>query len=158
MTTCPRLRWGGWERGAHLLDVETGAVVGRAKNLPPDPLTLLQRLMWTTLIAFLRPSGGGAGNGATMACGRARGQVQIYNVRSSSSVRRPASATPERMLCHRVTMLCQLGPGGGLCGGNVLAAGDAEGDVHLHNLRKLFAGWYATSGKSRSGVWVGLVG
>ncbi len=73
-------------------------------------------------------------------------------------MRHPASATPEGMLCHGVTVLCQLDPGGGSCGRNVLAAGDAEGDVHLHNLRKLSAGWYTTSGKSRLGVWVGLVG
>jgi hypothetical protein len=128
------------ERGARLLDVETGAVVWRAENLSPDPRTLLQRLMWTTPIAFLRPSGGGAGNGVTMACETVRGQVQIYDFWSSLSVRRPASATPEGMLCHCVTVLCQLGPGDGLCGGNVLAAGDAVGVVHLLHLRKLSAG------------------
>ncbi len=55
-----------------------------------------------------------------------------------------------------MTVLCQLGPGGGSCGGNVLAAGDAVGDVHLLDLRKLSAGRYARSGKSRSGE--GLVG
>jgi hypothetical protein len=85
---------GGRERSARLLDVETGAVVWRAKNLPPESRTSLHRFMWTTSIAFLRPSGCGAGDGATMACGTARGQVQIYDVRSSLSVRRPASATP----------------------------------------------------------------
>ena len=146
---------GGRERGARLLDVETGAVVWKAKNLPPDPRTLLQKMMWTTSIAFLRSDdGGGAGDGAgvtsdTMACGTACGQVQIYDVRSSSTVRRPASYTPERMIEHRVTALCQLG-------GNVLAAGDAVGDVHLLDLRKLSTGRYLTAKKSRSGEETGL--
>ena len=42
--------------------------------------------------------------------------------------------------------------------GNVLVAGDAVGDMHLLDLRKLPAGRYATSKKSRSGVGAGLVG
>ncbi len=104
---------GGQERGTWVLDVETGAVVWRAKNLPQDPRMLLQGLMWTTLIAFLCPSGGRAGNGAMMACRTVQSQVQIYNVRSSLSVRHPASGTPEGMLCHRMMVMCQLGPGGG---------------------------------------------
>jgi hypothetical protein len=135
------------ERGARLLEVETGAVVWRVKNLPPEPRTLLQRFIWTTSIAFLCLLGGGAGDGAAMACGTARGQVQIYDVRSSSSVHCPAFATPEGMLCHCMTVLCQLGPGGGSCGGDVLEAGDAVGDVHLLDLRKLSAGQYARAGK-----------
>jgi hypothetical protein len=91
-------------------------VVGRAKNLPPDPRTLLQRLMWITLIVFLRPSGGRAGDGTTMACGRARGQVQIYDVRFSSSVRRPA-------VCGAVCKVREVKVGGG--GGIGGAAGGA---------------------------------
>ncbi len=66
------------------------------------------------------------------------------------SVRRPTSVIPERMLCHHVVVLCQLGLGGGLCGGNVLATGDAVGDVHLLNLRKLSVGQYTMSRKLRS--------
>jgi hypothetical protein len=54
--------------------------------------------MWTTLTTFLRPSGSRAGNGAMMACWTAWGQVQIYDVHSSLSVCRPASATSEGML------------------------------------------------------------
>jgi hypothetical protein len=107
--------------------------------------------MWTTSIPFLRLSGGGAGDGATMACGMARGQVQIYDVRSSSSVRRPASGILEGMLCHCVSVLYQLGPGGDSCRGTVLAAGDAVGDVHLLDLLKLSTGRCATSEKSRLG-------
>jgi ribosome biogenesis protein NSA1 len=149
---------GGRERGARLLDVETGVVIWKAKNLPPDPLTLLQKLMWTTSISFLRSGGdGGGGGGAgggetddTMACGTACGQVQIYDVRSPSSVRRPSSYTPERMLEHRITALCQL------MGGNVLAAGDAAGDVHLLDLRRLSTGRYLSARKSRSGEEAGL--
>jgi hypothetical protein len=98
------------------------------------------------------------GDGVMMACGTAQGQVQIYGIRSFSSVCHPASAAPEGMLCHRVTVLCQLGPGGSLCRGNVLAAGDAVGNVHLLDLRKLSTGGYATSRKSRSGEGAGLVG
>ena len=148
---------GGRERGARLLDVETGVVIWKAKNLPPDPLTLLQKLMWTTSISFLRSGGDGGGGGAgggetndTMACGTACGQVQIYDVRSPSSVRRPSSYTPERMLEHRITALCQL------MGGNVLAAGDAAGDVHLLDLRRLSTGRYLSAKKSRSGEEAGL--
>ncbi len=73
-------------------------------------------------------------------------------------MRRPPSVNPEGMLCHCVTVLCQLGLGDGLCGGNVLVAGDAVGNVHLLNLHKLSTGWYATSGKSRLGKGTGLVG
>jgi len=147
---------GGRERGARLLGVETGVVIWKAKNLPPDPHTLLQKLMWTTSISFLRSGGdgggdaGGGGTNDTMACGTACGQVQIYDVRSSSSVRRPSSYTPERMLEHRITALCQL------MGGNVLAAGDAAGDVHLLDLRKLSTGRYLSAKKSRSGEETGL--
>ena len=156
-----KLAVGGRERGARLLDVETGVVIWKAKNLPPDPHTLLQKLMWTTSMSFLRSGGdgggcdggGGAGGGETndtMACGTACGQVQLYDVRSSSSVRRPSSYTPEGMLEHRITALCQL------MGGNVLAAGDAAGDVHLLDLRKLSTGRYLSAKKSRSGEETGL--
>ena len=78
---------GGHERGTRLVNVITGAIVWKAKNLPPDSQTLLQCMMWTTSLQFLYGGGGELDN--IMACGTAYGHVQLYDVRASSSVRRP---------------------------------------------------------------------
>lgn len=134
---------GGRERGTRLVNVETGAVVWKAKNLPPDSQTLLQRMMWTTYIKFLH--GGEFDN--VMTCGTAYGQVQLYDVRASSSVRRPTAYTPDNMLSHRITSMCQMGDST-----NILAVGDTIGDIHLLDIRKLSAGRYQSSArKSKTG-------
>ena len=41
-----RIAVGGRERAATVLDLATGKVVFKAKNLPPDPQTLLQHPIW----------------------------------------------------------------------------------------------------------------
>ena len=76
---------GGHERGTRLVNVITGAIVWKVKNLPPDSETLFQRMIWTKSIQFLH--GGELDN--IMACGTAYGQVQLYDVRALSSVRQP---------------------------------------------------------------------
>jgi hypothetical protein len=141
-TTALHVAVGGRERGTRLVNVETGSIVWKAKNLPPDTQTLLQRLMWTTSIQFLHGGGGELDN--VMTCGTAYGQVQLYDVRASSSVRRPTSYTPDNMLSHRITSICQMGDNA-----NILAVGDTIGDIHLLDIRKLSTGRYLSSGGSK---------
>lgn len=69
-----------------------------------------------------------------LATGTAYKQVQIYDVRQSPARRRPALHTPDGLLSHRITALCQLPDG------NVVAAGDAAGDCHLLDLRRMRPG------------------
>jgi len=116
----------------------------QAKNLPPDPQTLLQQPMWTTAMQFLQtPATSSAiisDNNVPsnlLATGTAYKQVQIYDIRQSSSSasrRRPVLYTPEHLLSHRITALCQLHDG------NTLVAGDATGDCHLLDVRKMHSG------------------
>lgn len=114
----------------------------QAKNLPPDPQTLLQQPVWTTAIQFLSWNSAPSNLVAT---GTAYKQVQIYDVRESpSAARRPALYTPEGLLSHRVTALCQLRDGA------TLAAGDAAGDVHLLDVRKMHSGKQFRGRKSKS--------
>ncbi|KAL3760358.1 hypothetical protein ACHAWU_000333 [Discostella pseudostelligera] len=145
---------GGRERSVVVLDVESGNVLWKAKNLPPDPQTLLQQPMWTTALQFLHTPtsssdwfsniGGGSGGPdmTLLATGTAYKQVQIYDIRTSSSSsssaasssRRPVLYTPEHLLEHRITTLCQLADG------YTLAVGDTVGDVHLLDMRKMHSG------------------
>jgi len=118
------------------VNVITGAIVWKAKNLPPNSQTLFQRMMWTTSIQFLY--GGELDN--IMACGTAYGQVQLYDLLASSSVRRPMAYTTDNMLSHRITSMCQMGDSA-----NILAVGDTIGDIHLLDIRKLSAGCYISS-------------
>lgn len=168
---------GGRERSVVVLDVEYGNVIWKAKNLPPDPQTLLQQPMWTTALQFLHTpttttssssawfsniddgdagsscegNGGPHHNRTLLATGTAFKQVQIYDIRSSSSVsslcRRPVLYTPEHLLEHRITSLCQLHDG------YTLAVGDTVGDVHLLDMRKMHSGkqHYGSSSSSSSG-------
>ena len=77
-----------------------------------------------------------------MACGTEYGQVQLYDVRASSSVRRPTAYTTDNMLSHRITSMCQMGDSA-----NILAVGDTIGDIHLLDIRKLSAGRYVSSAR-----------
>ena len=152
-----------------VLDVENGNVIWKAKNLPPDPQTLLQQPMWTTALQFLHTptsssssssssdwfsnigSGGSGPDMTLLATGTAYKQVQIYDIRASSSAaaasssRRPVLYTPEHLLEHRITTLCQLADG------YTLAVGDTVGDVHLLDMRKMHSGkqQYSSSGNKR---------
>jgi ribosome biogenesis protein NSA1 len=122
-----------------VLDLETGKLQWKAKNLPPDPQTLLQQPMWTTTIQFIHtptnylPSSDRAPT-YLAATGTAYKQVQIYDIRASSPTHRPVLYTPENLLPHRITTLCQLRDG------NTLAVGDAIGDCHLLDMRKMHSG------------------
>ena len=117
--------------------------------------------MWTTSIQFLHTptsalssssSGGGGGGTNLLATGTAYKQVQIYDIRTSASssattgTRRPVLYTPEHLLSHRITSVCQLSDG------NTLAIGDSIGDVHLLDMRKMHSGksYTSTSNKRKS--------
>jgi len=58
----------------------------------------------------------------TMASGEAYKQVRLYDVRADSKTRRPISFTPEGLLSHRVTALCQVDE-------YHLVVGDAAGEL-----------------------------
>ena len=92
----------GRERETTLVDLNTGKEVWKAKNLPPDPQTLLQQPVWTTALSF------GCSSPHVLVAGTAYRQVRLYDVRSNT--RRPVATTPEEWLQHRVTCL-QVLPG-----------------------------------------------
>jgi ribosome biogenesis protein NSA1 len=123
-----RVAMGGRERETSLLDLETGQVVWKAKNLPPDPQTLLQQPVWPTAICFLGQDSN------TMAVGTAYKEVRLYDIRESTKVRRPTAVTPEGLFEYRVTSLCPLGPANTSCD---LVVGDAAGFLYQLDLRKL---------------------
>lgn len=130
-------------------------VAAQAKNLPPDPQTLLQQPLWTTCMQFLQtPTAAihNTGNDAPnlLATGTAYKQVQIYDIRSSSTTRRPVLYTPEGLLDHRATAVCQLPDG------NTLAVADATGDVHLLDLRNFHSGKQFTTRKQKAKEEMGL--
>jgi len=127
---------GGKDRETVLHDVESGKSLWKAKNLPPNPQTLLQPLVWPTSILFLdgvNSSVVGGGGGNVMAVGTAHQQVRIYDVRADErqQQRRPILCTPEGAIVqHKVTALCQLDAAH-------LAVGDAAGYVHSVDMRIL---------------------
>ena len=102
-----RVAVGGRERETTLVDMATGKVVFKAKNLPPDPQTLLQQPIWPSSLLFL---GGSKKSNSVMAVGTAYKQVRLYDVRAdgASQTRRPTAVTPETLLEHRVTALCEV--------------------------------------------------
>ena len=125
-----RVAIGGRERETTLLDIETGDVVWIAKNLPPDPQTLLQHPIWSTALLFLDASFGGTRSNHVMATGTAFKQVRLYDVRIDSKTRRPIAYTPEGLLSHRVTALCQADA-------HQIVVGDAAGFLHSLDMRTL---------------------
>ena len=125
--------------------------------MPPDPQTLLQQPMWTTALQFIHSPHNNSNGSSTnydsnenksytnlLASGTAYKQVQIYDIRTSSSsstdsahnsiTRRPVLHTPENLLQHRVTSLLQLP------NTNHLVVADAIGDCHILDLRKFHSG------------------
>lgn len=119
-----RVAIGGRERETMLLDLASGGkVVFKAKNLPPDPQTLLQQPVWPTAIEFLSSSD-------VMAVGTAYKQVRLYDVRENSKMRRPTATTPEGLLEYRVTSLCQVDE-------YELVVGDAAGYIYSLDIRTL---------------------
>ena len=103
--------------------------------------------MWTTSIQFLHTPTSAISSGDIpsnlLATGSAYKQVQIYDIRVSSgggsgaatSTRRPVLHTPDELLSHRITSICQLNNNG-----NTIAVGDTIGDVHLLDMRKMHSG------------------
>lgn len=69
-----------------------------------------------------------------LATGTAYKQVQIYDIRTVATTRRPVLYTPEKLLSHRTTAICQLPDG------NTLAVGDSIGNCHLIDMRKMHYG------------------
>jgi ribosome biogenesis protein NSA1 len=124
-----RIAVAGRERETTLVDLETGNTVWKAKNLSPDPQTLLQHPMWSTALLFLDSASLGGSN-HIMAAGTAYKQVRLYDVRTDSKTRRPISYTPEGLLSHRVTALCQIDS-------NHLVVGDSAGFLYSLDTRML---------------------
>lgn len=134
----------GRERETTLLDVETGDILWKAKNLKPDLQTLLQHPIWTSALDFVSSDGDGMqiqGSTNLLAAGTAYKQFRIYDVRASSGTaqqRRPILCTKEGVLSHRVTALCQLDSS--VSSGYGYVIGDAAGDMHALDLRSLGKG------------------
>jgi len=120
-----RVALSGRERETRLLEMSTGQVVWKAKNLPPDPQTLLQQPIWSTALAFFDES--------TMAVGTAFQQVRLYDVRidSNNARRRPIAYTPDGVFSHRITALCPV------VDEHQLVVGDAAGYLHLLDVRSM---------------------
>ena len=116
-----RVAVSGRERETQFVDMETGKSVWKAKNLPPDPQTLLQQPVWTTALLFYDSN--------LLAAGTAYHQVRIYDARTS---RRPVLYTPDNhaSLEHRVTALCSTND-------HTMAVADAAGYLHSFDLRNL---------------------
>ena len=117
-----RVAVGGRERETTVLDLSTGTLVFKAKNLPPDPQTLLQQPVWPSAIQFLDTN--------VMAVGTAYKQVRIYDVREQSKTRRPIATTPDGLLEYRVTSLCQASE-------YEVVVGDAAGNIYNLDIRTL---------------------
>mmetsp|Transcript_35348 Transcript_35348/g.39427 ORF Transcript_35348/g.39427 Transcript_35348/m.39427 type:complete len:502 (-) Transcript_35348:177-1682(-) len=115
---------GGREREVCLIDILTGKLIFKTKNLPPDPQTLLQQPVWPTAIQFLN------NDSNMMAVGTAYKQVRLYDVRENTKTRRPTSLTPEGLLEYRVTSLCQVDE-------HELVAADTAGYIYSLDIRKM---------------------
>jgi len=128
-----RIAVGGRERETVLLDVETGKFLWKGKNLPPDPQTLLQHPIWSTSIQFLTSSSSDeqSKDSNLLAVGTAYKQVRLYDVRESTTRRRPIAYTPTEEGCvlgHRITALCQTAE-------HQLCVGDSAGYIHSLDIR-----------------------
>lgn len=136
-TDAQKIVIGGRERAATMLDVESGKNLWKSKNLPPNRQTLLQQPIWATAIQFLSKTDTSPVNGSTdlLAIGTAYKQLQIYDIRTDATQRRPVLYTPEwdstkdNLLEHRVTSLCQLDS-------NRIVVGDSAGFMHTLDMRK----------------------
>lgn len=144
-----RLAVGGRERGVRVVDLENGKLLWKAKNLPPDPQTLLQQPQWTTCIQSIAMDNS---NEELLATGTAYKQVQIYDIRASSTTRRPVLYTPEGLFTHRITTICQLHT----TNTNTLAIGDSTGDCHLIDIRKMHSGKQFSARKQIAKEEIGL--
>jgi ribosome biogenesis protein NSA1 len=150
---------GGRERDVRLLDLETGKATWKAKNLPPDPQTLLQQPIWPSAMTFWNTT---SSTPPLLAVGTAFGQVRLYDVRipphqTTSLLRRPIQYTPLEdagVHDHRITAICPISP-------FQIVAGDTTGDLHALDLRYNFHGQRANKqidGAASTGRFVGPTG
>ncbi|CAB9527188.1 WD repeat-containing protein 74 [Seminavis robusta] len=148
---------GGRERDVRLIDLETGKATWKAKNLPPDPQTLLQQPIWPSSLAFW-----GHNESRVLAAGTAWGQVRLYDVRmpphqTTSILRRPKAYTPLESREHRITAICPVSD-------HHIVAGDTTGDLHALDRRYNFNGQEQrqqhvdSSTRSSTGRYVGPSG
>lgn len=138
---------GGKDRETVVWDTagDNSKMLWKAKNLPPDPQTLLQPQVWPTAACFMNV--GGSSDSNLLAVGTAYRQVRIYDIRMGGGVagtvtqhqqqqRRPISYTPideSSVFEHRITALCPITE-------FELAVGDAGGYIHAIDLRRLSGG------------------
>eukprot|EP00934_Nitzschia_sp_Nitz4_P003527 Nitzschia sp. Nitz4//scaffold246_size28974//15038//16567//NITZ4_008084-RA/size28974-processed-gene-0.11-mRNA-1//1//CDS//3329543918//3517//frame0 len=118
-----RVAIGGRERETTIMDLETGKLIFKAKNLPPDPQTLLQQPVWPSSIIFLEDSN-------TMAVGTAYKQLRLYDVRENTKTRRPILTTLEGQFEYSISSLCQISD-------TEIAVGDTAGNVLSVDIRTL---------------------
>ena len=130
-TVRSRIVCSGRERETTMLDVATGKEVWKAKNLPPDPQTLLQQPVWTTAMEFLSSTSSESRDNVTLVAGTAYKQVRLYDVRVDAKQRRPVAFTPEGWLDHRITSLCALRDQ------HTVAIGDAAGYLFALDTRMI---------------------
>ena len=148
---------GGRERDIRLIDLETCQPLWKAKNLPPDPQTLLQQPIWPSAMVFVQDDANSSSN--LLAVGTGFGQVRLYDVRSqpaASIIRRPIRYTPEasKFLEHRITAICQTNT-------HQVVVGDTTGDLHALDLRYNLNGQHGNKqidGNSSLGRYAGPAG
>ena len=149
---------GGRERDIRLFDLETCRSLWKAKNLPPDPQTLMQQPIWPSAMVFVQE--GNEGNHSNLlAVGTGFAQIRLYDVRSqpaASVIRRPIRFTPEssKFIQHRITAICQTGE-------HQVVVGDTTGDLHALDLRYNLNGKHGDQqidGTSSLGRYVGPAG
>lgn len=156
-----RIALGGRQKISTLIDIETGNMIWKAKNNPPNPQTMLQQPIWPTALRFLYPTSNSLTNTSSnvLAVGTAYRQLQIYDVRVNSVQRRPILCSPEwdsckkNILNHRVTCLNQINT-------NEVVVGDSAGYIHVLDLRKIIkekVGWNMGSNVGKISNFAGSV-
>jgi ribosome biogenesis protein NSA1 len=171
--TPTRIALGGRDRDVMIWDLESSRQVYKAKNLPPDPQTLLQPLVWPTCMTFVQHTSAFDGNPHVLAVGTAYCQVRIYDVRVRQAVmnihvksttksqsgapmkQRPLAYSPIKdcahlPLEHRVTALLPMANDS--CH---LVVGDAAGYLQTMDMRLLEKNTSHTSKSSRHGQQYG---
>jgi hypothetical protein len=78
--------FGGRENDLQLMDIVTGAVVWKARNMPNDFLSLRQPI-FVNRLAFVNPETDSVSSGAMVVVGTGHKQVRLYDTRVSSTKR-----------------------------------------------------------------------
>eukprot|EP00814_Leptocylindrus_danicus_P001245 CAMPEP_0116005924 /NCGR_PEP_ID=MMETSP0321-20121206/1437_1 /TAXON_ID=163516 /ORGANISM="Leptocylindrus danicus var. danicus, Strain B650" /LENGTH=533 /DNA_ID=CAMNT_0003474409 /DNA_START=5 /DNA_END=1606 /DNA_ORIENTATION=+ len=138
------LTFGGRDRETFLYDVETQSVKWKAKNLPPDPQTLLQWPVWTTALQYMYEHEQSS-NSNILAVGTAYTDrpLKIYDVRAQ---RKAVCYAKEGIMEHRITSLCDLSS-------STICVGDAAGYIHCLDIRQMsrqYARFVGPGGSVRS--------